>query len=398
MKSLLISSVFPPQTGGSGRWLWEVYRRLPRANYAIVAGDCRDAREFDGTHELDVQRVQLQYPDLGYFSVAGYLRYREAAGKIAHMIRKEQIRAIHCGALLPDGWLGRMLARRFRIPLLVYMHGEETCYSNSSRQLKWMGRKVLEEAKCVIANSENTRSILNSEWELPDEKIEVLHPGVDCEQFKPVDRSETARKRLRWSGRKVILTVGRLQERKGQDMLIRALPQIIESVPDALYAIVGNGADYERLEKLVLEHGVEQHVRFYRDLDDASMTECYQQCDLFVLPNRRVGNDIEGFGMVLLEAQACGKPVIAGDSGGTRETMQIGRTGEVIDCTIPERLAASLTSYMKDGEKLERMGHNGRKWVEDNFDWPVLADQAQTIHRRLHGTQLINGRTPLVTT
>lgn len=385
MTSLLITKVFPPATGGSGRWFWEIYSRLPRDEYAIVAGDCAGATAFDGQHDLNVRRISLAYPDLGYFGVGGYLRYQRTAKQISDSVRWGQISAIHCGALLPDGWLGRMLARKHRIPLLVYMHGEETCYTNSSRQLRWMGERILRDADRVIANSENTDQILREEWKLPAEKITVLHPGVDCERFVPAERNEKVRERLGWSGRRVILTVGRLQERKGQDMLIRALPQIAVHFPDVLYAIVGDGNDYVRLESLVAELGLEKHVRFHRELSDEEMLECYQQCDLFVLPNRRVGNDIEGFGMVLLEAQACGKPVLAGDSGGTAETMQIPETGGVVDCSAPELLANKIIDCLKDSDRLADRGQAGRAWATRRFDWRVLSEEAREIHRSILG-------------
>ncbi len=380
MKSLLISSVFPPQVGGSGRWLWEVYSRLPREEYAIVAGEHPAAAAFDAGHDLDVRRMPLAFPDLGYFGFAGYFRYRRLAGAVAKIVRSQSIGAIHCGALLPDAWIGRLVARRFGLPLLVYMHGEETCYANASRQLDWMGRRILRDAAAVIANSENTASILRSRWGMEEERIRVVHPGVDCATFVPAERDESVRERLGWGDRRVVLTVGRLQGRKGQDMLIRALPEIAQSVPDALYAIVGDGDDFTRLDALARELGVLDRVRFHRGLPDGDLLRCYQQCDLFALPNRRVGDDIEGFGMVLLEAQACGKPVLAGDSGGTAETMQPSVTGEVLDCTTPGPLAAKIVSLLSDRVRREEMGRAGRAWASSRFDWPVLASEAGEVH------------------
>lgn len=379
MKSLLISSVFPPRTGGSGRWFWEIYRRLPVEDYAIAAGECAGSQAFDAEHDLDLRRIPFEYPDLGLFSVSGYLRYRNTMKEIESSVDMRSLDAIHCGALLPDGWVGRMLAQKYNLPLMQFMHGEEVCYANSSRQLRWMGEKVLKSAKVVVANSRNTATILESEWALPESQIEVLNPGVDCDRFKPVPADERVRERLGWSGKTVLLTVGRLQERKGQDMLIRALPEILERNPNVIYAIVGDGEDYARLQSLVEERQLGEHVKFYRDLNDEQMLECYQQCDLFVLPNRQVGDDIEGFGMVLLEAQACGKPVIAGDSGGTRETMQVGVTGDLVNCDQPESLIEIITNTLRTPEASQARGQVARSWMEETFDWSVLAAQADQI-------------------
>ena len=147
------------------------------------------------------------------------------------------------------------------------------------------------------------------------------------------------RARLGWGERRVVLTVGRLQKRKGHDMMIRALPAIRRAVPDVLYAIVGDGEERAALEQLAEQEGVRQSVQFLGEVDDETLVRCYQQCDLFALPNRQVGGDIEGFGMVLLEAQACGRPVLAGASGGTAETMRVPETGRVVPCDRPQELA-----------------------------------------------------------
>lgn len=383
MKSLLVSSIFPPHIGGSGRWLWELYSRLPQDRYTIVVGQHPSAAAFDQTHSLDVHRMPLTFADLGYFGWAGYRRYRSIACQVAKLARSRSVGAIHCGTLLPDAWIGRLVARKLGLPLLVYMHGEETCYANASRQLDWMGHRILRDAAAVIANSENTASILRNRWNVADDRIRVLNPGVDCAKFVPAARDSAVRHRLGWGDRTVVLTVGRLQERKGQDMMIRALPEISQNVPDVLYAIVGDGDEFARLDGLVRELGVSDRVRFHRDLADDDLVRCYQQCDLFALPNRQIGDDIEGFGMVLLEAQACGKPVLAGASGGTAETMRPGETGELVDCTTPRLFALKISELLLDGSRHDQMGLAARTWATGRFDWPVLAPKVGDIHAEI---------------
>ena len=379
MKSLLISKVFPPETGGSGRWFWEIYRRLPKEEYAIIAGDHPNAADFDQSHDLQLHRIPLTFPDWGYFSWNGYQQYKSAVKEITNCLPLSEFNCIHAGSLLPDGWVARLLAKKFQLPLIVYMHGEETCYANSSRQLRWMSERILKDADCVVANSFNTERILRENWSLPADKINVLHPGVDCEQLVPAQRDDQIRDRYGWKGRKVILTVGRLQERKGQDILIQALPTLVRSFPEVIYAIVGDGADFERLNHLVQELSLQEYIQFFRDFNDEQIRDCYQQCDLFVLPNRQVGEDIEGFGMVLLEAQACGKGVIAGNSGGTSETMKVGETGHLVDCDTPDALCELIVSSLQDEETLKAMGQQGRDWVLEKFDWHKLSLEAKSL-------------------
>src|SRR5205814_3092690 len=125
---------------------------------------------------------------------------------------------------------------------------------------------------------------------------------------------------------------------------------------------------------------------FLGELDDATLLCCYQQCDLFVLPNRQVGRDIEGFGIVLLEAQACGKAVVAGASGGTAETMRIPETGRVVPCEGPEELAALVIEMLSDGARLAHMGLAARRWVVEQFDWGALTRRAERLFGRAPGT------------
>jgi len=197
-----------------------------------------------------------------------------------------------------------------------------------------------------------------------------------------------ARRELGWDERPVVLTVGRLQKRKGHDMMLRALPAILERIPNVLYAMIGEGEEREGLQYLVRELGLERHVKFHGELQEEPLRTCYQQCDLFALPNRRVGDDFEGFGMVLLEAQSCGKPVLAGASGGTIETMIPGTTGEVIPCETPEPLAQAVVELLKDESRRQRMGEAAREWVAGHFDWTALSRQASAVF----GMDLEEGR------
>jgi phosphatidylinositol alpha-1,6-mannosyltransferase len=208
-----------------------------------------------------------------------------------------------------------------------------------------------------------------------------MTPGVDTTQFVSATPDDQQRRQLGWLGRKVILTVGRLQLRKGQDMMIRALPIVRRAVPDVLYAIVGEGEEKRRLQELAAQHGVQDCVQFRGEPKDDELVRCYQQCDLFVLPNRQVGQDIEGFGIVLLEAQACGRPVVAGASGGTAETLRDPETGRVVCCDYPEPLADAVVELLNDPALRAHMGQAARAWAVENFDWVPLSRRASILFR-----------------
>jgi phosphatidylinositol alpha-1,6-mannosyltransferase len=164
-------------------------------------------------------------------------------------------------------------------------------------------------------------------------------------------------------------------------VLISALPEIRRKIPNVLCAVVGCGEERATLERLVEENALESHVHFLGEVSDEELIRCYQQCDLFVLPNRRIGGDIEGFGIVLLEAQACGKPVVAGDSGGTRETMQIPETGLVVPCETPDELASVVSELLADNARLGRMGRAAREWILAEYDWEARRRKADALFR-----------------
>ncbi len=377
----MLSRVFPPHHGGSGRWFWEIYRRLPWEAVVVVAGEHPDQSAFDRNHAANIQRMNLDFPTWGLLGNQGWRHYLRAYQTLRSWLRKEAVTHVHAGTCLPEGFLACLLRRRFGVPYICYVHGEELNVVASSRQMSWMAKLALREADFAVANSQNTvRQLVDQDW-LPADKVRLLHPGVDTGLFVPVEKKPETRQRLGWEGRQVILTVGRLQKRKGQDQLIRVLPQLRVAIPEVLYAIVGDGEERQALEALARECDVAEHVQFLGGMEDTRLRECYQQCDLFVLPNREVDGDTEGFGMVLLEAQACGKAVVAGDSGGTAETMDMPHTGLVVDCNDVNLLAGTLRTLLQDPARLNAMGQAAREWVVQNFDWEPLTARAKEIFR-----------------
>lgn len=379
MSTLLLSEIFPPKKGGSGRWFWEVYSRLHRQEFCFAVGEDPQQAEFDRSHDWNLHRIPLTLSSWGVKSWSGLQGYRRALSALKPLLKANNVSMVHCGRVLPEGVMARWLSLTRGISYLCFVHGEDVTTARYSRELTWLVARVLKKATVLIVNSQNTARILRDDWHVPDAKIRVLHPGVDTKRFVPVPKDSQVRADLGWHDRKVLLTVGRLQKRKGHDNLIRALPKIRESHPDVLYAMIGAGDEKSFLQNLVRELDLHNHVQFLGETDDDQLIRSYQQCDLFLLPNRQDGEDIEGFGMVLVEAQACGRPVLAGDSGGTRETMRIPETGIIIDCTDPEKIAAEVSQLLAKPQQLDQMGLRARDWVVSNFDWQALSSQANTI-------------------
>lgn len=376
---LLVSEVFPPIRGGSGRWLWELYRRFPRNSVQVATSQFVGGAEFDSTHDLAVTRLPLRLPSWGILSPRGGWAFLGARRALRRLVRQTSPTAIHCGKCLPEGLLAWTLRKRGGPPYWCYAHGEELTLARTSKELTWLTRRVLHSAFGLVANSFHTRNLLVTDWGVKSERIHVLHPGTDATTFVPALPDAAVRAELGWTGRRVVLTVGALQQRKGQDHMIRALPSLLRRFPDLLYSVAGEGWERPYLDRIVAELGVQNAVQFRGAPRDEELVRCYQQCDLFALPNRRVGWDFEGFGIVLLEAQACGRAVLAGASGGTSETLQPGETGFVADCSTPEGVAEAVASALSDPNRLSEMGGRARDWVAGRFDWTALVPQAMRL-------------------
>lgn len=382
-KVLLLSQIIPPAVGGSGRYFWEIVRRMPRGRVVVLGADQPGAAEFDAGHRVHLVRSPMPFRDTGFFSRAGWTDYRAVARQVMAVASREKAEFIWCGRCVPEGWVAWLVKRWTGLPYLVSAHGEEVTLPEPgaaagvmvSRQHRWMARRVFAGATAVVTNSENTRRIVRDSWHVPDDRIHPLTPGVDTETFRPAAPDADARKALGWADRTVVLTVGRLHARKGHDLLIDALVKVKERVPNVLYAVVGDGPERDRLAARVADRGLGGHVRFHGEAEHATVVKAYQQCDLFVLPNRQVGTEIEGFGMVLLEAQACGKPVVAGTSGGTAETLRPYETGLLVDCTSVGALSAAVTLLLTTPAVRAKMGEAAREWVLRQFDWQSQADR-----------------------
>lgn len=264
-------------------------------------------------------------------------------------------------------WTGDVIRRwRPQVGLAFYVHGEEVPDGKG-----YHGRKALEALKAgdrVVAVSTYTKSALVGVGLDPD-KVVVINNGVDTTRFKPGPRSQAIVDRFRLGSRRILLTLARLDERKGQDMMIRAIPKILEAVPDLAYLVVGEGSMTERLWKLVSDLRLESTVLFTGGVSDDDVLEYYRTCDVYAMPNRTtVTGDTEGFGLVFLEAGACGKAVIGGKAGGVPDAIRDGETGFLVDGTSVDAIAAACIKLFEDHDLRERFGANGLEHALQN-DW-----------------------------
>lgn len=381
-RTLLISELFFPRVGGTCTWFYEVYRRYPRGE-AVIFTDYQpgDEAAVDTGLTFPVHRAPMRMTDWGFVhprSARQYLRLGLAAW---HLVRAHHIQVIHCARAIPEGVIGYLLRRFTGVPYCVYAHGEEIGTARSSRQLSLLMCLVYGAAHRIIANTENTRRLLRG-VAVPDSNIVVIHPGVDTQRFCPASGLPLGRERLGLAGGTILLSVGRLQRRKGHDMVIKALPAVATTLPGVRYVVVGTGEEEARLRRLAADVGVAELVQFVGYVADDRLSEYYRSCDVFIMPNREEANhDIEGFGIVFLEAGACGKPVIGGRSGGVCEAVVDGETGLLVDGEDPRAIANAVLSLLADGERLLEMGRKGRARAVARFSWDSIAAGTQRLLR-----------------
>jgi len=202
----------------------------------------------------------------------------------------------------------------------------------------------------------------------------VLYPGVDAARFTP--EGPDFRRLLALESRPVIGTLSRLVERKGFDTVLRAMPRVLEEFPDALYLVVGDGPDRPRLEALTRKLGIGDSVHFAGAADEESLAAWFRTLDVFVMPSREIASSghVEGFGIVFLEAGACGRPVLGGRSGGVVEAVQDGVSGRLVNPGDPEDLAQALLGMLRDPHQARAMGRAGRLRVEREFAWEKVLE------------------------
>lgn len=383
-QTLLLTENFPPVSGGSSRWFWELYSRLDKNDVIVVTNETQENLTPDiKNSELTILRIPLQCAEWGFKSVAGLSFYFKTVLNLRKIIKQHNITHIHCGRVIHEGVIAWLLSLITSVKFICYVHGEDVETAATSREHNLMVKQVCKHSALLICNSQNTANIVTRLNYASTEKIEILNPGVDATKFVPANEDITFKEKMGWLDKRVIITVGRLQQRKGQDNMIKAMALIKQQMPDVVYAVIGRGECYNLLSELQLELGLEQEVQLLDEISDEEMIKCYQQCDLFILPNRTIDNDIEGFGMVLVEAQSCQKPVIAGNSGGTKETMLIGTSGLVVDCTEPQVIANEVLALLANPEKLTAMGIAGREHVLKELDWQAHTVKAKKIFAKL---------------
>jgi phosphatidyl-myo-inositol dimannoside synthase len=379
VRILVLTEHFLPLVGGSITWLVNTYSRYRPTDTVLIAGQHSGAETIDSSLPFRVERTAMTMADWDPTLLPSLARYLQISRYVYTNCRRYEIQQIHCAKVLPEGLIALFIKLVKRIPYLLYAHGEEIQTGLTSRKFRWLIPKIYGAASVIIANSRNTQALLQGIG-VDLAKIHIIHPGVNFHFFHNGQQSaQMIRERHDLGDVAVVLSVGRLQRRKGHDMVIRALPLIKSKFPRVTYLIVGAGEELTPLQALVDKIGVTDSVIFVGYVTDEELPAYYAACDVFIMPNREIDGDIEGFGMVYLEANAAGKPVIGGKSGGTRDAILDGITGVLVDGNSIEQIASATISLLADPEKSETMGKNGRQRASQEFTWDGVIQRTHAL-------------------
>ena len=377
---LMITELFLPTKGGTAVSFDDDFRRLGGKEIHIVTAEVPGASDFDRTHPNSVHRLRLKRaPWLKPESLLMYLKLLLKSGALAATNR---FVAIFAGRALPEGLVAWLIARVIRRPVLIYAHGEELTGWGRGWKFRVM-RFVLRRADALLANSDFTADTLVALLGVDSERITLTYPTVDEDRFQPGLPCDDLRVALGLSSsQKLILSVGRLMRRKGFDNVIRALRPLGERGLAVHYAVIGRGEDEIYLRNLAAEIGVADRVHFLGHVSYDALPRWYCACDVFAMPNRDVGGDTEGFGLVFLEAATAGKPALAGIAGGTGSAVVEGITGLRVDGERPDEIVRGLERLLSDSEESSRMGRNGRERVLANFTHQRRVEQLRKLAAR----------------
>jgi len=361
--TLVITNDFPPRPGGIQTFGYELVRRFEPEQVSVLTSSWDGATEFDAAQKFITVRAKTKtlLPDKRTLAMA-----RE-------IIIANNVTRVLFGAAAPLGLLAPSL-RKLGVKNIVGMtQGHEVGWAMTPG-MKQALRKIGNDVDYLTYISEYTHEKISRALSPgAASNMRRVVPGVNTTEFSPTNLTagSALRSTIGWANRPVIVCVSRLMTRKGQDQIIQALPQVLKVVPLASLIIVGDGPYRKHLEKLTADLGLRDNVHFTGKVDQAQLANWYAAGDVFAMPCRtRVGGwDVEGLGIVFLEASATGLPVIVGNSGGAVDAVLDGETGFLVNGNNLSEISDRLIELLANQDLAKRMGSAGRNWVAREWTW-----------------------------
>ncbi|MEU9885486.1 glycosyltransferase family 4 protein [Sphaerisporangium sp. NPDC051011] len=363
-RTLIVTNDFPPRPGGIQAFVHALAERRPPGSTVVYASRWPGWEEFDARRPYRVVR----HPTSLMLPLPGVAR------RAAALVREQKCETVVFGAAAPLGLLAPALRAAGARRVVMLTHGHEAAWAGVPGARGLLAR-IGAHADAITYLGEYTRERLARV--VPPSRLVRLTPGVDTSVFRPGAGGAAVREALGLGDRPVVVCVSRLVPRKGQDTLVRCWPAVLRAVPDAVLLLVGGGPSRRALVRTVGARGLAGSVIITGPVPWGSLPAYYDAGDVFAMPcrTRLRGLDVEGLGIVYLEASATGLPVVAGSSGGAPDAVRDGETGLLVDGERPEQVAGALASLLADPGRARRMGERGRAWIEREWRWDLVADR-----------------------
>lgn len=366
---LIISTEFPPydgkssKVGGIGTWMYELAGNMAEAGISVTVLASQKTPD-DLIHDKRQKFKTVR------MSRKGWKNFKDMI--IAWNLLKSFLSERYDYVLVASIDLATaplLLSKIFGFKVASFVHGLDIMQKMSAKE-KRKKRCLLEKMDKVIVNSSFVKEEV-LKYGISERKIAVCNPGVDVNKFAARDSSSEIRKRLGLNDKIVLTTIGRVIERKGQDMVIKSLPNVIKKVPNIVYLIVGQGGYRSELERLAGEVGVANHVIFTGFIDDRDVLSYFRTADIFIMVSRTIEEkgDVEGFGISYIEANMCKKPVVAGRSGGVVDAVEDGVNGLLVDPMNIDKISNAIVKLALDKNLREGLGEHGYKRAMERFDY-----------------------------
>ena len=367
---LFVTNDFGPRAGGIETFVIGLIQRRPFGQTIVYTSAQAGSEAYDAAWKLDFgvtvirDRAKILLPT------------PRVARNLTRIIKESNIQVAAFGAAAPLGLLSASMKRAGVRKTVALTHGHEVWWAKVF-PFNYALRKIGSSTDSLTYLGEFTqRAISRSLSKAAAQRMVKIAPGIDVDHFSPQDSTQL-RKELKLENKRVIVSVGRLVHRKGQDHLIQAMPEILKSVPDAHLLMVGQGPYLSHLKKLVENLDLIDQVSFIGRIQYAQLPQYICAGDVFAMPSRSrfFGLEVEGLGIVYLEASACGLPVIAGSSGGAPDAVIDGVTGIVVDGENNQEIAVAAIKLLQDLAGSKAMGLAGREWIIENWRWEIWSER-----------------------
>ena len=375
---LMLTPYYSPGVGGAPRLMQSIVEHLNGSGYSVevlsysgpINNDCPP---FDRVQSYRIFRIAADYQSAHSIVHMGF--------RMLGLMLTRRYDVIFCGVAYPSAILAYFASLLLQVPYMVYSHGEDASPIKNTRGKRFFLAHALQSASALLVNSRFTQGEIAA-FGIEAERIAIVPPGIDPAPYGQVALQDVValRRRLGLEGKRIVLTVARLTERKGHDMIVRSLSQVRDIVPEVHYLIVGKG-DTSVLQALAKAEGVEDSVTIVSYIEEGELNALYHLCDVYAMVSRHdpITQEVEGFGIVYLEAGACGKPCLAGAEGGAGDAVVDGVTGFVVDPTDVGKIASALTHLLMDPPRMASMGEAAHRRVWSDFRSDLLLEKLERL-------------------